>query len=79
MGGSAGVTGDIRTSAASAFDPETTHAMSVAFDGARWVLGLAIRSSDAADRLAQMIVAAAMTGERDPWRPRAAALRRFEH
>ena len=75
---SAGVRWDARSSAGGTFDPDMTHAMSVAFDGARWVLGLATKSSDVADRLAQMIVAAAMTGERNPWRLRATVLRHFE-
>ncbi len=76
---SAGVPRDARTSADSAFDPDTTHAMGVAFDGARWVLGLATRSSDVAERLAQMIIDVAMTGERNPWRLRATVLRHFQH
>ncbi len=79
MGVSAVAAWDARAPAENAFDPETTHAMSVAFDGARWVLGLANKSSEAADRLAQMIVAVAMTGERNPWRLRATALRQFDH
>ena len=78
MGVSAVATWDASAPVESAFDPETTHAMTVAFDGARWVLGLATRSSEAADRLAQMIVAVAMTGERNPWRLRAAVLRHFD-
>ena len=78
MGISAVAAWDAGASADGAFDPETTHAMSVAFDGARWVLGLAGKSSDVADRLARMIVAAAMAGERNPWRLRAAVLRHFE-
>jgi hypothetical protein len=78
MGVSADATWDAMTSTDSAFDPEMTHAMSVAFDGARWVLGLTTKSSDVADRLAQMVVAVAMTGERNPWRLRATVLQRFE-
>lgn len=54
-----------------AFDPETTHAMGVAFDGARWVLGLASTSSNAAESVARTIVDVAVAGERDPWRLRA--------
>jgi hypothetical protein len=79
MAVSACVTWDARTPADSAFDPETTHAMGVAFDGARWVLGLATKSSDVAERLAQMIINVAMTGERNPWRLRATVLRHFRH
>ncbi len=64
-----------KTSAELVLDPEATHAMGVAFDGARWVLGLASKSSDGADRRAQMIVKLAIAGERDPWRLRAGVLR----
>ena len=59
-----------------AFDPEATHAMSVAFDGARWVLGGLANPTSA--RVAELIIELASAGERDPWRLRAGVLRSLE-
>ncbi len=58
-----------------AFDPEATHAMGIAFEGARWVLGLAGRSGDVTERLARTIIEFATRGERNPWRLRARVFR----
>jgi len=62
-----------------AFDPETTHAMGVAFDEARKILGLS-EKMDAATRLvADRIVDAAAAGERHPVRLRDAAINYFRN
>ncbi len=61
------------------FDPETTQAMRVAFDAARWVLGQRSGSDESAAGLAKLIVELAGSGEDDPWRLRAAAFRRLQH
>jgi hypothetical protein len=60
------------------FDPETTHAMSVAFDEARKILGLSDRLDGATRLVADRIVAAAAAGERDPIRLRDAAVNYFK-
>jgi hypothetical protein len=59
------------------FDPETTEAMRVAFDAARWALGLGPEADESATGLAKLILELAGTGEDDPWRLRAAVLRHF--
>ena len=60
------------------FDPEVTHAMGVAFEGACWTLGLVDKSDRAAGRLiAEKIIQLAAQGERDPHRIRADVLHAF--
>ncbi len=68
---------DSKVSMENAFDPEATHAMAVAFNAARWVLGFSSKSDHAAERVAHATVKIARTGERDPWRLRAQVLQNF--
>jgi hypothetical protein len=58
-----------------AFDPEATRAMGVAFDKARQALGLADRTDRATEIVAALIIESAQTGERDPDRLCAAAVK----
>ena len=57
-----------------AFDPETVKLMGQAFDDACRQLGLADRTDPLTAIIAGNIIAAAVAGERDPQRLRAAAL-----
>lgn len=59
------------------FDPESTHAMGVAFDAARWVLGVPSRSAHGAEQVARATVDLAIAGERDPWELRRRVLQLF--
>jgi len=59
------------------FDAEAMHAMRIAYDGARWILGRAAQTEEWGTRLAQLVIEAATTGERDPWRLRTDVLRSF--
>lgn len=61
-----------------AFDPETTHAMGLAFD-ARRILGLSEKLDSATRLVADRIVDAAAAGERDPIRLRDAAVNYFRN
>jgi hypothetical protein len=61
-----------------AFDPDTTHAMGVAFDEARKILGLS-EKLDATRLIADRIVDAAAAGERDPGRLRDVAVNYFRN
>jgi len=49
-----------------AFDAETVKAMSVAFEDACRMLGLAQRTDSLRDLVARKIIECAQTGERDP-------------
>jgi hypothetical protein len=74
--------GDIvRTSAVSgyAFDPEATHAMGIAFDGACWTLGLEDRSAAVATKVALAVLEQAAGGQRDPHSLRRQVLVAFAH
>jgi hypothetical protein len=62
-----------------AFDDETTHAMGVAYDEARKVLGLSDKMDGATRLVADRIVDAASAGERDPIRLRDAAVSYFQN
>lgn len=57
-----------------AFDPDITETMSVAFEDACRMLGLAERSDPLRDMVARTIIDCAQTGERDPVRLRDRAL-----
>ena len=61
------------------FDPETTHAMGLAFDEARKILGLSEKLDSATRLVADRIVDAAAAGERDPVRLRDAAVGYFRN
>ena len=58
-------------------DAEAVHALRSAYDGARWILGRAAQTEEWGTRLAQLVIEAATTGERDPWRLRTDVLRSF--
>jgi hypothetical protein len=60
---------------AEGFDPDAVKAMMAAFDQACDRLGLEKTHDALTERLAKAIVAAARTGERDPDKLRATALR----
>jgi hypothetical protein len=62
-----------------AFDPETTHAMGLAFDQARKAIGLSDKMDGATRLLADRIIDAAAAGERDPDRLRDAAINYFRN
>ena len=62
-----------------AFDPEITHAMGVAFDEARKILGLSDKMDGATRLVADRIIDAAAAGERDPQRLRDAAVNYFRN
>ena len=49
-----------------AFDPDAVKAMSVAFDDACRILGLAERTDSLRDFVARKVIECAQTGERDP-------------
>ena len=66
-------------SASPAFDPETTHAMGLAFDQARKAIGLSDKMDGATRLLADRIIDAAAAGERDPDRLRDAAINYFRN
>jgi len=59
------------------FDPETTHAMGVAFDEVRHILGLSDKLDGATRLVAERIIDAAAAGERDPARLRDVAVSYF--
>jgi hypothetical protein len=61
------------------FDPETTHAMGLAFDHARKAVGLSDKMDGATRLLADRIIDAAAAGERDPDRLCAAAVNYFNN
>jgi hypothetical protein len=61
------------------FDPETTHAMGLAFDRARKALGLSDKLDGAARLIADRIIEAAAAGERDPDRLRDAAVNYYRN
>jgi hypothetical protein len=64
---------------APAFDDEATHAMGIAYDEARKVLGLGEKLDSVTRLVADRIVDAAAAGERDPARLRDAALSYFRN
>lgn len=59
------------------FDPETVHAMGIAFEKCRHKLGLADTHDAATEMVAKTIIALAEAGERDPERLYLGALVRF--
>ena len=59
------------------FDPETVHAMGLAFEKCRQKLGLADTHDAATEMVAKTIIALAEAGERDPERLYLGALIRF--
>jgi hypothetical protein len=65
--------------ASPSFDPETTHAMGLAFDQARKALGLSDKMDGATRLIADRIIDAAAAGERDPDRLRDAAVHYFNN
>jgi hypothetical protein len=56
------------------FDPEATHAMSLAFDQVCETLGLARKTDGATILVAKKVIEIASSGERDPERLSAAVL-----
>jgi hypothetical protein len=62
-----------------AFDDEITHAMGIAYDEARKILGLSEKLDAVTRLIADRIVDAAAAGERDPVRLRDAAVNYFRN
>ncbi len=60
-------------------DPETAHAIGLAFDEARKALGLSNKIDGVTRLLADRIIDAAAAGERDPARLRDAAISYFRN